>query len=103
MVNGSQPPLPAVQISTSRGKRWEAPRQQTSRKETEMSKHEGASVGWTAGRKTARAVQIALGLIIAIILASVVKRLLIDMPHIAAGTVPADSFDRRYVTQPWLA
>jgi uncharacterized membrane protein len=58
---------------------------------------------WTPGRKTARAVQIVLGLVIAIVLASFVKRLLIDLPHLAAGTVPADDFDRRYVAQPWLA
>jgi uncharacterized membrane protein len=69
-----------------------------------MSKHEMSSVGrWTPGRKTARAVQITLSLIIAIVLASFVKRLFIDIPHLAAGTVPADDFDRRYVTQPWLA
>jgi uncharacterized membrane protein len=57
----------------------------------------------TAGRKTALAFQITLGLVIAIVLASFLKRLLIDMPHLAAGTLPADDFDRRYVTQPWLA
>jgi uncharacterized membrane protein len=69
-----------------------------------MPNHKGSSGRWwTPGRKTARAVQIALGLVIAIVLASFVKRLLIDMPHIAAGTEPADDFDRRYVTQPWLA
>ncbi|HEX8511437.1 MAG TPA: DUF2306 domain-containing protein [Propionibacteriaceae bacterium] len=28
---------------------------------------------------------------------------MIDIPHLAAGTVPADDFDRRYVTHPWLA
>ena len=36
-------------------------------------------------------------------LASFVQRLVIDIPHLAAGTVPADDFDRRYVTHPWLA
>jgi uncharacterized membrane protein len=71
---------------------------------TEISKYEGPSVRrWTPGHKTARAVQITLSLIITIVLASFIKRLLIDLPHIAAGTVPADDFDRRYVTQPWLA
>src|SRR5215210_7824730 len=69
-----------------------------------MSKYEGPSVRrWTPGRKTARAVQITLSLIIAIVLASFIKRLLMDLPHLAAGTLPADDFDRRYVTQPWLA
>jgi uncharacterized membrane protein len=58
---------------------------------------------WTAGRKTARAVQITSGFLITIVLASFVKRLIIDMPHITAGTLPADAFDRRYVTHPWLA
>src|SRR5215210_6244296 len=69
-----------------------------------MSKYEGPSVRrWTPGRKTAHSVQITLSLIIAVVLASFVKRLFIDIPHLAAGTVPADDFDRRYVTQPWLA
>jgi uncharacterized membrane protein len=57
----------------------------------------------TAGRKTARAVQITLGFLVVIVLASFVKRLVIDMPNIAAGTLPADAFDHRYVTHPWLA
>ena len=69
-----------------------------------MSKHEGSSIGrWTPGGKTTRAVQITLSVIIAIVVASFVKRLLIDIPHLTAATVPADDFDRRYVTLPWLA
>ena len=69
-----------------------------------MSEYKGPAVQrWTPGRKTARAVHITLSLIIAIILASFVKRLVIDIPHLTAGTVPADDFDGRYVTQPWLA
>jgi hypothetical protein len=31
------------------------------------------------------------------------KRFVIDMPNLAAGTMPADEFDHRYVAQPWLA
>jgi hypothetical protein len=38
-----------------------------------------------------------------IIVWSVVKRLVIDLPHVAAGTQPEDVFDRRYVAQHWLA
>jgi uncharacterized membrane protein YozB (DUF420 family) len=69
-----------------------------------MSKYERGSVRrWTAGRKTARAVQITLGLVITIVLLSFVKRLVLDVPHLAAGTVPADGFDRRYATHPWVA
>src|SRR5215210_855286 len=71
---------------------------------TEISKYERPSRRTSAlGRHAARAVQITLALIIAIVLASFIKRLLIDLPHLAAGTLPADDFDRRYVTQPWLA
>jgi hypothetical protein len=67
-----------------------------------MTHHETSSISrWIPGRKTARAVQIASGLVIAIVLASFVKRLLIDMPRVTAATEPPDDFDRRYVTQPW--
>ena len=38
-----------------------------------------------------------------IVIFSVVKRFVIDMPNLAAGTLPEDEFDHRYVEQPWLA
>ena len=54
-----------------------------------MSKHGTPSVReWTPGHKTARGVQITLGLVIATVLVSFVKRLVLDVPHLAAGTVP---------------
>lgn len=69
-----------------------------------MSEHVEPPVRrWTAGRKTGGAVQITLGLVIAIVFVSFIKRLVLDVPHLAAGTVPADDFDRRYVSQAWLA
>ena len=34
---------------------------------------------------------------------SVVKRFVIDMPNLAAGTLPEDESHHRYVQQPWLA
>src|SRR4051794_22542581 len=69
-----------------------------------MSDNESLSVRGSSGRRRmARPIQVALGLVIAIVLASFVKRLVIDMPHLAAGTMPADDFDRRYVSNPWLA
>ena len=55
------------------------------------------------GTKRLRAVQVSTVLLIAIVALSVVNRLRIDMPHLTAGTVPADDFDRRYVAQPWVA
>jgi uncharacterized membrane protein len=55
------------------------------------------------GTKRLRLVQIAAGLLLAIIVWSVVKRLVIDLPHVADGTQPEDVFDRRYVAQHWLA
>lgn len=55
------------------------------------------------GTKRLRAVQVSTVVLIAIVALSVVKRLLIDMPHLTAGTIPADDFDRRYVAQPWVA
>src|SRR3954447_11079945 len=69
-----------------------------------MSENESLSVRGSSGRRRmARPIQVTTGLVITIVLASFVKRLFIDMPHLAAGTVPADDFDRRYVTHPWLA
>src|SRR3954452_16895050 len=69
-----------------------------------MSENEGLSVRGSSGRRRmARPIQVTLGLVISIVLASFIKRLVIDMPNLAAGTVPADDFDRRYVTHPWLA
>src|SRR4051794_20969910 len=69
-----------------------------------MSGIERSSVRRSTGpRVTAGSIQVTSGLVITIVLASFVKRLLIDLPHLTAGTVPADDFDRRYVTHPWLA
>jgi uncharacterized membrane protein len=61
------------------------------------------SVGAALGTKRLRAVQIAVVLLLLIVIFSVVKRLMIDMPNLAAGTLPEDEFDHRYVQQPWLA
>ncbi len=59
--------------------------------------------GSARGRTTLRVVQITAGLLIAIAMVSVVKRFIIDVPNLAAGTLPPEEFDRRYVEQPWLA
>jgi uncharacterized membrane protein len=61
------------------------------------------SVGVALGTKRLRAVQIAVVLLLLIVIYSVVKRFVIDMPNLAAGTLPEDEFDHRYVQQPWLA
>jgi hypothetical protein len=55
------------------------------------------------GTKRLRAVQITVVVLLLIVIFSVVKRFLIDMPNLAAGTLPEDEFDHRYVEQPWLA
>ncbi len=55
------------------------------------------------GTKRLRAVQVLASALLLIVLWSVLKRFVIDVPHLAAGTVPADDFDRRYVAQPWVA
>ena len=59
--------------------------------------------GAALGSKRLRAVQIAVVLLLLIVIWSVVKRFVIDMPNLAAGTLPEDEFDHRYVQQPWLA
>jgi len=61
------------------------------------------SGGVALGTKRLRAVQIAVVLLLLIVIFSVVKRFVIDMPNLAAGTLPEDEFDHRYVQQPWLA
>ena len=62
------------------------------------------SEGLALGTKRLRAVQIAVGLLLLIVIWSIVKRFALDMPHLAAGTMPAeDEFDRRYVEHAWLA
>ena len=59
--------------------------------------------GLAHGTKRLRAVQITAALLLVIVIWSVVKRFVIDMPNLAAGTLPEDEFDHRYVEQPWLA
>jgi Predicted membrane protein (DUF2306) len=44
-----------------------------------------------------------VALLLLIVIWSVLKRFVLDMPHLAAGTEPEDEFDRRYMAQPWLA
>jgi hypothetical protein len=61
------------------------------------------SGGVALGTKRLRAVQITAALLQLIVIWSVVKRFVIDMPNLAAGTMPEGEFDRRYVAQPWLA
>jgi uncharacterized membrane protein len=55
------------------------------------------------GTKRLRAVQLTAGVLIVIMLVSFVKRLFTDLPHLVAGTLPSEVYDRRFVAQPWLA
>lgn len=50
-----------------------------------------------------RTVAAILVVLIAIVLAFFAIRLSADMPNLAAGTVPDNTYDRRYVEHPWLA
>ena len=61
------------------------------------------SGGLALGTKRLRGVQIAVGLLLLIVFYSVGKRFVLDMPHLAAGTLPEEEFDHRYVEQAWLA
>ena len=61
------------------------------------------SDGVALGTKRLLAVQIAVGLLLLIVVRSVVARFVIDMPNLAAGTLPEDEFDHRYVEQAWVA
>jgi uncharacterized membrane protein len=55
------------------------------------------------GRSRLRLAQAAVAVLVLIILGYVGARLLRDIPHLTAGTVPADEIDRPYVEHPWLA
>jgi hypothetical protein len=55
------------------------------------------------GNRRLRTIQIVIALLIVIVLGSFVKRLLIDVPNIAAGTLPPDDYDVRFVTEHWPA
>lgn len=57
----------------------------------------------TPGRSRLGTVGAIVGLLIAIVLAFVAWRLIIDVPHLADGTVPDNAYDSRYVEQPWTA
>ncbi|MGY1691373.1 DUF2306 domain-containing protein [Geodermatophilus sp. SYSU D01105] len=57
----------------------------------------------TLGRGRLRVVAGVLAVLIAIVLGFFAHRLVVDVPNLAAGSLPEDSFDRRYVEHPWLA
>jgi uncharacterized membrane protein len=48
-------------------------------------------------------VAVAIGVLVAIIVVFFVRRLVTDVPHILAGTVPDDDLAEKYVAHPWLA
>ena len=53
-------------------------------------------------RRTPWLVGITVGILILIVLAFVVGRLLVDVPNLAAGTLPNDEENARFVRHPWL-
>ncbi len=57
----------------------------------------------TIGRGRLRTVGTIVALLIAIVFAFFAIRLSVDVPNLAAGTVPEDAYDRRFVEHPWLA
>ena len=46
---------------------------------------------------------VAIGVLVAIIVVFFVRRLVTDVPHVVAGTVPDDDLAEKYVAHPWLA
>jgi len=48
-------------------------------------------------------VAVAIGVLVAIIVVFFVRRLVTDVPHVVAGTVPDDDLAEKYVAHPWLA
>ena len=53
-------------------------------------------------RRTPWLVGITVTILILIVLGFVAVRLSVDVPSIAAGTVPDDAYDARFVRHPWL-
>lgn len=49
-----------------------------------------------------RRLQVALAVLLAVMAVFLVRRLVIDVPHLLAGTEPADDVSVRFVEHPWL-
>jgi uncharacterized membrane protein len=54
-------------------------------------------------QRSVRVIAAVVALLVLIMLGSVLKRLLIDVPNLAAGTLPPDPYDVRFVQHPWIA
>ncbi|WP_345502234.1 DUF2306 domain-containing protein [Pedococcus ginsenosidimutans] len=54
-------------------------------------------------RARPRPVAVAIGVLVAIIVVFFMRRLVTDVPHVVAGTVPDDDLAEKYVAHPWLA
>jgi uncharacterized membrane protein len=52
---------------------------------------------------TVRVITVVVGFLVLIMVGAVVKRLLIDVPNVAAGTLPEEIYDHRFVQHPWIA
>jgi hypothetical protein len=50
-----------------------------------------------------RVLAVFVALLLVIMLVSITRRLLIDVPHVAAGTLPEDAYDVRFVQHHWIA
>lgn len=61
-----------------------------------------ASVQTRVRRRMPWLVGITAGVLILIVLAFAVGRLVVDVSNLAAGTMPNDEYDARFVRHPWL-
>lgn len=57
----------------------------------------------TVGRAKLGIVQAIILILILIVLTFAVLRMIEDIPHLRAGTIPDDEYAKRYVEHPWLA
>jgi hypothetical protein len=53
-------------------------------------------------RRSPRLFGTGIAILILIMLGFTVKRLVIDLPNLAAGTLPDNAYDTRFVRHPWL-
>src|SRR5687768_9062441 len=54
-------------------------------------------------RRTTRVVAVFVAILLLIMVVAVARRISIDVPHVLAGTLPADTYDVRFVEHHWLA
>ena len=56
-----------------------------------------------SSRRTVRLMTVVVVVLLLIMLVAVIRRLVIDVPHVLAGTIPPETYDVRFVVHHWIA